>query len=141
MRMLMLHVNSFRSELTQKGRSSLVELGEPRVTEVGEALVILASVEQADEADPGLVAQRAAAAIASVARQVKAQVLVLHSFAHLFASLSSPQVAVQVLGETRRLLQAEGYTVHRPPFGWFNTLDIKAKGHPLSRVARSVGPE
>jgi threonyl-tRNA synthetase len=30
--------------------------------------------------------------------------------------------------------------VVRTPFGWFNTLDIQAKGHPLSRVARVIAP-
>ena len=29
----------------------------------------------------------------------------------------------------------------RTPFGWFNILDIRAKGHPLSRVARTIGAE
>ena len=28
--------------------------------------------------------------------------------------------------------------VTRTPFGWFNTLEIRAKGHPLSRVARTI---
>lgn len=35
-------------------------------------------------------------------------------------------------------LHVAGHTVTRTPFGWFNTLDLQAKGHPLSRVARSV---
>ena len=37
-----------------------------------------------------------------------------------------------VLG-ARRCLQT-----YRTPFGWFSTLQIDAKGHPLSRVARIV---
>jgi threonyl-tRNA synthetase len=35
-------------------------------------------------------------------------------------------------------LRQRGFEVTRTPFGWFNTLEIKAKGHPLSRVARRV---
>jgi threonyl-tRNA synthetase len=141
MRLLMLHVNEFTCRLTEKGRSQVVEPGEPKVTSVGEALVVLASVEKGDEGNPSLVAQRAAAEIRRIAETVKARVIVLHSFAHLFADLATPLVAIAVLDETRQHLEAAGYTVHRPPFGWFNELDIKAKGHPLSRVARIVSAE
>jgi len=28
--------------------------------------------------------------------------------------------------------------VHRTPFGWFNALQIKGQGHPISRVAREI---
>ena len=34
--------------------------------------------------------------------------------------------------------KAGGYAVEQSAFGWFNRLEIKAKGHPLSRVARQV---
>ncbi|MEW6233477.1 MAG: threonyl-tRNA synthetase editing domain-containing protein [Chloroflexota bacterium] len=138
MRLLMIHVDYFKCQLTQKGRSSLVESPEPRVTEVGEALVVLASAEKADERDPARVAELAARQVQDIARKVKAGTIVVHSFAHLFAELAQPAVAVAVLDATRDNLLAQGYVVHRPPFGWFNTLEIKAKGHPLSRVARLV---
>ena len=35
-------------------------------------------------------------------------------------------------------LLKERYTVLGPPFGWFNELEIKAKGHPLSRISRRI---
>ena len=35
-------------------------------------------------------------------------------------------------------LKETGMKVIRTPFGWFDTLEIKAKGHPLSRVARII---
>jgi hypothetical protein len=36
------------------------------------------------------------------------------------------------------MLAEQGYAVEQSAFGWFNRLEIKAKGHPLSRVARQV---
>ncbi|MCL4441108.1 MAG: threonyl-tRNA synthetase editing domain-containing protein [Firmicutes bacterium] len=72
MRFIMIHVNSFRSCVTEKGRSRVVEPAEPPETAVGESVVVLASVEAGDEEK------------------------------------------------------------------WFNTLEIDAKGHPYSRVARVV---
>ena len=140
MRFLVWHVDSFSSTITQKGRSTLVEPVPPdqRTTQVGEALLVLASVEQHDARGPERVAARAADEIEKLARQLHVQTVVLHSFAHLFAELAEPRVAVQVLDECRDELRRRGYTVVRTPFGWFNALDIRAKGHPLSRVARTV---
>ncbi len=140
MRLLMLHVDAFGCRITERGRSPVVEPPEPRETVVGEALVVLAAAERGDEAAPEPVARRAAEEIAGQAGRVKAATVVLHPFAHLFADLAPPAAAVDLLRRTADLLAGLGLAVHRTPFGWFNTLELKAKGHPLSRVARTVRP-
>ena len=137
MRVLIWHVESFSAEPTERGRSKLAD-AEPQVASVEDGLVVFAAVEKGDEAEPLAVAQRATAAISEVARNLGAQRVLLHSFAHLFVELSTPKVAREVLNETQRLLAAEGYQVSQSAFGWFNRLEMKAKGHPLSRVARQV---
>jgi len=136
----MLHVDAFRSTITERGRSSLVEEVNPgsKTTEVAEALLVLASVEKADEPQLEGTSERAVAEIAQLARRLKTGTVVLHPFAHLFGDLSSPQVAVRTLKLTEDGLTREGFKVVRTPFGWFNTLELRAKGHPLSRVARIV---
>lgn len=134
----MIHVNSFGCKITEQGRSRFVEPAEPPETLVGEALVVLSSVEKVDGVEPEQVAALAAREIQSVAGNVKAQTVVLHPFAHLFADLGPPKVAVGVMERIRELLSEQGFTVVRTPFGWFNTLEISAKGHPYSRVARQV---
>ena len=138
MRFLILHVNSFCCTITTKGRSKVYEEYEDPVTRVEEALVVLASVERGDERAPALVAQRASLEITKLAAQLKVTTVVLHPFAHLFAELSTPEVAIEVLSHTQRKLVSAGLRSYRTPFGWFNTLQIDAKGHPLSRVARTV---
>lgn len=140
MRMLILHVDAFRSTITEKGRSSLVEELTPdsKTTAVDEALVVLASVEKADEPKPDETAEKAAAAIGQLARRLKVGTVVLHPFAHLFGELSTAQACVKTLKLTEEQLAKERFTVVRTPFGWFNTLELRAKGHPLSRVARIV---
>ena len=140
MRFLAIHVDYFSSKITQKGRSKLVEPYDDPVTEVSEALLLLTSVEKDDEAAPEVVADRASDEIARLADSLKVNSLVLHSFAHLFANLSTPEVAVKVMKDVEDRLRTRGFTVIRTPFGYFNTLDIKAKGHPLSRVARIIHP-
>jgi threonyl-tRNA synthetase len=139
MRLLILHVDYFRSEITKKGRSPLVETYEERATELREGLVVLASVERSDEGREEEIGRKAAAELAAVARRVGAERFVLHSFAHLFAELAQPPAAVAALQATEAALRDVGYEVTRTPFGWFNTLEMRAKGHPLSRVARTIG--
>lgn len=138
MRFLIMHVNSFCCRITTTGRSRVYEAYDDPVTRVEEALVVLVSVEKGDEARPDAVAQRASVEIVTVATQLKVSTVVLHPFAHLFADLSSPEAAIDVLCRTQQLLQQAGLHSHRTPFGWFNTLQIDAKGHPLSRLARIV---
>lgn len=138
MRFIMMHANSFRSCITEKGRSRVVEPPEPRETKVGESMVVLLSVEAGDEKDPEGTAARAAGEMEKNARNLKAGVIVLHPFAHLFAELGPPESALQIMDRVKDLLMEKGFDVVRTPFGWFNTLEIDAKGHPYSRVARKV---
>jgi threonyl-tRNA synthetase len=137
MRMLIWHVESFTAQPTERGRSRVAD-AEPRAVSISDGLVVFAAVEKADEADSDGAAARAAQAIAEVARQLGAHDLVLHSFAHLFVELSAPATAQALLQALQRLLEADGYHVGQSAFGWFNRLEMRAKGHPLSRVARQV---
>ncbi len=140
MRMLMLHVDHFSSTITKKGRSKIVEDYDQnsKTTQVDEALLILVSVERQDENNPENVSKRAAEEVTKLARQLKVNTVILHPFAHLFGELSKPDVAVEALKLTEERLVQGGFKVVRTPFGWFNTLELKAKGHPLSRVARTI---
>jgi len=134
----MFHVDYFKCEITEKGRSKIVEEYTIPATEINEALVILSSVERQDETDPEKIAQNAVKEIANLAEKVKTKNIVLHPFAHLFGELSTPQTAIQVLKMIESQLIQKGFNTIRTPFGWFNTLELKAKGHPLSRVARII---
>lgn len=136
MRFIMMHVNSFKSVITEKGRSKVVEPPEPSETTVGESVVVLLSVEAGDEEDLQGVAERAAAEMEKNARNLKVKTIVLHPFAHLFARLGPPESAIEIMEQVKELLVQRGFDVIRTPFGWFNTLEIDAKGHPYSRIAR-----
>lgn len=143
MRMLIWHVDRFKCAITERGRSPLIEEGSSSETEVEEALLVLASVEKADEAAPErvaerAVAERAAAELLELAERLGAHRVVLHPFAHLFGELSRPATAVQVLDRIKQVLGEQGVEAMRTPFGWFNRLEIEAKGHKLSRLARRI---
>jgi Archaea-specific editing domain of threonyl-tRNA synthetase len=137
MRLLIWHVDHFASEPTERGRSKIADDTPPSVR-VDEALAVFAQAEKADEPEPEAMAERAADAIGRVAAQLKVQTVVLHSFAHLFGELADPTIARQILDATQARLEARGLTVAQTAFGWFNRLDMRAKGHPLSRQARQL---
>lgn len=137
MRLLIWHVDHFASTPGQRGRSPVAD-AEPWSVEMTEGLLVFAAAEPEDEADPLATGQRTASAVARVAAQVKARAVVLHSFAHLFGALGKPEAARAVLDAAQQALAADGFTVQQTPFGWFNALNIQAKGHPLSRVSRTV---
>lgn len=134
----MIHVNSFCSTITEKGRSRIVEPPQPRETSVEEAIVVLLSVEAGDEENPDRVAAKAAEEMEKNALNLKVRTIVLHPFAHLFARLGPPESAPGIMDRVKLILTEKGFEVIRTPFGWFNTLQMDAKGHPYSRVARIV---
>jgi len=49
-----------------------------------------------------------------------------------------PKTAIKVLKMVEERLARDGFHILRTPFGWLNTLELRAKSHPLSRVARKV---
>ena len=140
MRILMIHVDRFTSTVTEKGRSKVIEEVKPdsKTTDVGEALLVLASVEKNDESSHESVVKKVVSEISEHAGKLKVHRIILHPFAHLFADLSRPETALEIFKLSEEGLVQLDFEVIRTPFGWFNSLELKAKGHPLSRVARVI---
>jgi len=138
MRLLMFHVDSFTCTVTERGRSPLAEEPASPSLHIDEGLLVLASAEAADGEGPTAVASGAADEVARLARQLKAPEVMLLPFAHLFAEPCPPGDALALIDAVATDLRGRGLTVQRPPFGWFHTWDLRAKGHPLSRVARTI---
>ncbi len=139
MRFLSLHCEYFRYTTTKKSRSKLLEeLNEDnRQGDIENCLVLLISVEKQDESNPPLI-EKSINEIEQIISQLKVSNIVLLSFAHLFGKLSSPEFGLKTLKSLEKELKDKGFNILRPPFGWFNELELKAKGHPLSRMSRIV---
>ena len=134
----MLHVDSFSAALTEKGRSPLIEQAEEKETRVAESLLVLTSVEKEDEDRGDSVVELALSEIAKLSGRLKSRRVVIHPFAHLFGDLARPEMALKILKDLEAGLSAQGYHVTRTPFGWFHSMEMRVKGHPLSRVARLI---
>jgi threonyl-tRNA synthetase len=140
LRLLIFHVDSFTCTVSEKGRSPIVETPSSPSTHLDQGLLALIAVEAADGADVAGVAERGAGEIQRLGEQLKAREVVLLPFAHLFVEPGPPAEALRIIDAMAEHLRTNGFGVQRPPFGWFHTWDLKAKGHPLSRVARTVIP-
>jgi hypothetical protein len=137
MRFLAWHVDYVKAKPTERGRSDLVE--EPKPIMAENALLVFANFEKNDESHPTEVTDKAAAEIASIASQLKITAIVLNPFAHLFGEPSKPQAAIDMLDQLYRGLLQKNLDVQKLAFGMFYELELKAKGHRLSRIARSIG--
>lgn len=136
MRFLAWHVDYLVATPTERGRSGLVEEAKPVRAE--NALLVFASFEKNDESHMNDVTDKAIGEIASIAAQLKIRVIVLNPFAHLFAEPSRPQVAIDMLDQLSMGLVKKNLEVQKLAFGMFYELELKAKGHRLSRIARSI---
>lgn len=136
MRFLAWHVDYVRAEPTERGRSTSVEA--PRPVSAQNALLVFANFEKSDEPHPMEIVGKATVEIASIAGQLKVTTVVLNPFAHLFAEPSRPVVAAEMLGQLQLSLAGKGLEVESLSFGLFYELELRAKGHRLSRIARTV---
>jgi threonyl-tRNA synthetase len=139
MRFLSFHCESFSYDTTERSRSPIYEeLNEgSKEGHLDNVIVLFISVEKKDESDESIL-ENTKKEIKSICSQLKVKNIILLSFAHLFAQLSSPKFALNTLKQLETNLVKDGFTTIRPPFGWFNELEIKAKGHPLSRISRRI---
>ena len=59
--------------------------------------------------------------------------IILHSFAHLSQSKSSPDTAKFVLDKAEERLKSVGYEIIQTPFGYLLDFELFSKGKPLTR--------
>ena len=139
MRFLSFHVDHFWYKVTKKGRSKIIEeiTEENREGRIEDALVLFISMEKRDEEEPNLI-EKGIAEIEKITHQLKIKNLVILPFAHLFGQLSSLEYAFESFKQIESIFNSKNYSVLRLPFGWFNEFEMKAKGHPLSRISRKI---
>lgn len=139
MRFLSFHVEYFWYKVTKKGRSRIIEeiIDKNRENRIENALVLFISMEKQDENDSDILT-KTFAEVEKITKQLKISNVVVLPFAHLFGQLSSEEYAFESMKKLEELLKSREYSVLRLPFGWFNELEMKAKGHPLSRISRNI---
>lgn len=139
MRFLSFHCDYFRFKATKRSRSKIFEelTEENRENGFENVMALYISVEKRDEDSTEFI-PKAIKEIEKIANQLKVSNVIVLSFAHLFGELSNPEFGLKALKNLEKKLVENGFNVLRPPFGWFNELELKAKGHPLSRISRKI---
>ena len=139
MRFLSFHVNNFSYKITKKGRSKILEeiTEQNKENQVENAIVLFIATEKEDESNSNIF-ENVIREILKIVNQLKVKNIVLIPFAHLFGQLSSLDFAFESLKNIEILLKDKGFSIIRMPFGWFSEFDMKAKGHPLSRISRII---
>jgi threonyl-tRNA synthetase len=142
MRLLLLHCEYFEYAVREqaiKNPENLQNMN--RSDRLENVLVAFCTVEKEDEAKPDEVGAKAAESIGEVADSVKTKRLLVYPYAHLSSSLASGESAIPILRDLTNRLSQRGYEVHRSPFGYYKSFNLKCLGHPLSELSRTIRPE
>jgi threonyl-tRNA synthetase len=139
MKILSLHCDYIKFKPLKKALRQPEELSERRQGEivVDNPLVLMIAVEKQDESNPDLV-KRLIKEVKELAKQLKADRLVLYPYAHLSSSLSKPDFALKTLEEAEINLKKDFKIIERAPFGYYKEFELKVKGHPLSELSRDI---
>jgi threonyl-tRNA synthetase len=142
MRLLLLHCEYFEYGVREQAIKNPEELEEEdKEGRFENVLVAFCTVEKEDEANPDEVAGKSADSIAEVADSVRTNRVLVYPYAHLSSSLASRDVAIGTLKELAGHLLGRGYEVHRSPFGYYKSFNLRCLGHPLSELSRTIRPE
>ncbi len=133
MKILLTHCDYIEYEAKKKA----IEAAEPIEKDkerVEDCLVAFCSAEEGDDED---IVGKVVEEIDKVAKQVNTKTVVVYPFVHLTSTPAKPAVALDIVKKIDASLQSN-YETHRAPFGWYKSLNIKTKGHPLSELSREI---
>ena len=130
------HVEYFRAEPKGSGRSSLIDEGRP--VSSGESILVFISFEKKDAARKIDVVDSIVRELSTMSAAIGVRSIVLNPFAHLFGDLANPQDAMSMLTMLEKQLLDRNFSVQRLAFGIFYEIELKAKGHKLSRMSREI---
>ena len=138
MKILSLHCDYLRFKPLKKAISEPEELASKEEVEVKEPLGIFIAVEKQDETDLKKAISELVSNIQDLRARVKADTIVLYPYAHLSSDLANPRFAQEVLEGTEGILKKKKIRVHRAPFGYYKSFELKCKGHPLAELSRQI---
>jgi len=140
MKILLLHSDFIEWEPKEKAIKNAEEI-EKKISSVKDVLVVFSAVEKNDEGKEKTIIDKTSEEIDKVAKEVKANNIVVYPYVHLTKTPSSPSAALTVLKGVETQLKEMKYSVHRAPFGYYKRFTIAVKGHPLSELSREIVAE
>ncbi|WMW22527.1 threonyl-tRNA synthetase editing domain-containing protein [Methanolobus mangrovi] len=136
MKMLMFDTEYFWFETFSKNLDHVDDLEtEERIEDTAVAFI---HAEVEDEPRKDKVVKKAVSNLKWYLNKVNKNRIVLHSFAHLSSSKSSPEFAMEVLSEIKTKLENKEVEVHTTAFGYFSEFSIHVRGESLAKVFKEI---
>lgn len=135
MRLLQLHSDFIEYEPIEKEIRDAEEISSRSRMRFEDLVVAFVAVESGDDES---VASAAASEIKKYLDSVKVNRLLVYPYAHLSSDLAPPSVAAGLVKALEAAAKNHIGEVHRAPFGWTKSFQIKVKGHPLAENAKVI---
>jgi threonyl-tRNA synthetase len=135
MRLLLLHSDFIEYEPIDKEIKSAEDLASKSKVRLEDLVVAFIAVEDGDDET---VASSAVKEIGKYLETVKCDRLLVYPYAHLSSDLAAPDAAAGIIKSVEGLAKQSIKEVHRAPFGWTKSFQIKVKGHPLAENAKAI---
>ncbi|UGV41022.1 threonyl-tRNA synthetase editing domain-containing protein [Methanococcoides orientis] len=136
MKMLMFDTEYFWFETFSKTLDHVDDA--EREEKIEDTAVVFIHVEAEDELRKNKVVKSAVANLKWYLNKVNKKRIVLHSFAHLSSSKSSPEFAVEVILAIKEKLDSKGFDVHTTVFGYFSEFSIHVRGESMAKVFKEI---
>ncbi len=139
MKTLNLHVDYINWKALKKALKKIDDIAPDQELENSseDALAVLTAIEKSDSNKEETI-KKYIDSIEEILKQINTKNIVLYPYAHLSKNLGSPELAIEILNETKKKLEKKGYNVKKAPFGYYKTFEMKVKGHPLSELSREI---
>jgi len=132
----MFHALEFWYKTSRKNLPDTVEVDEEN--EFKNSSLIFIHTEEKDENNKNSVLRKALKNILWHMRKVGADKIILHSFAHLSSSKSSPEFAKEVIDWLEMKIKERNIPVFKTPFGYFLEIKLHVSGESLGRVFKEL---
>lgn len=132
MKMLMFDTSGFEYKTHSKTLDDVEDIEECET--ITDPVVIFLHVEAEDEDRKNKVLKKSYNNLKWYLNKIDKDRIVLHSFAHLATSKSSPEFASLLISELKDKLVNRGYNVSVTPFGYFSQFSINVNGESLAKV-------
>jgi threonyl-tRNA synthetase len=135
MRLLQLHSDFIEYEPIQKEIKDAEDIISKSRIRLEDVVVAFVAVENKDDES---IAKMAADEIKKYLNMVKSTRLLIYPYAHLSSDLAPPSVAIDIIKSLESFAKETIIQVHRAPFGWTKSFNIKVKGHPMAENSKRI---
>ncbi|MFP4655764.1 MAG: threonyl-tRNA synthetase editing domain-containing protein [Methanohalobium sp.] len=106
--------------------------------EIKDTTVVFIHAESEDEKKTSKVLKKALKNIKWYLNKVGKEKIVLHSFAHLSSSVSTPEFAEQIIHDIESKLKDKEIEVYTTPFGYFSEFSIHVRGESIAKTFKEI---